>query len=66
MSAVDVLHATTGSAAELLDVADDRGAIRPGLRADLVVVDGSPDDVSGLGDRVRGVYLDGTRVSGRG
>ncbi len=62
MSPLDTLHATTGSAAELLDVATDRGTIRPGQRADLVVVDGDPDDVTGLGKRVRGVYLDGVEV----
>jgi imidazolonepropionase-like amidohydrolase len=66
MSPLDTLHATTGSAAELLDVAGDRGTIRPGLRADLVVVDGQPDDVDKLGDRVRAVYLDGVEVSRRG
>jgi imidazolonepropionase-like amidohydrolase len=65
LSILEALHATTGSAAELLDVAADRGTIRPGLRADLVVVDGSPDDVKGLGDRVRAVYLDGAEVSRR-
>jgi imidazolonepropionase-like amidohydrolase len=66
LSALEALHATTGSAAELLDVADDRGTIRPGLRADLVVVDGSPEDVTDLGARVRAVYLDGVEVSRRG
>jgi imidazolonepropionase-like amidohydrolase len=65
MSPLDTLHATTGSAAELLDVAGDRGTIRPGLRADLVVVEGDPSDVAGLGKRVRGVYLDGVEVSRR-
>jgi imidazolonepropionase-like amidohydrolase len=63
LSALEALHATTGSAAELLDVADDRGTLRPGLRADLVVVEGSPDDVTGLAGRVRSVYLDGAEVS---
>src|SRR3954451_21557362 len=65
LSALEALHATTGSAAELLDVADDRGTIRPGQRADLVVVDGRPEDVAGLGGRVRAVYLDGAEVSRR-
>jgi imidazolonepropionase-like amidohydrolase len=66
LSPLEALHATTGSAAELLDVAGDRGTIRPGQRADLVVVDGSPDDVGDLGNRVRAVYLDGVEVSRRG
>ncbi len=65
LSPLDALHATTGSAAALLDVAHDRGTLRPGLRADLVVVDGEPDDVSKLGHRVRSVHLDGREVSRR-
>ena len=65
LSPLEALHATTGSAAELLDVAGDRGTLRPGLRADLVLVDGSTEDVSGLGQRVRAVYLDGREVSRR-
>ena len=65
LSPLDALHATTGSAAELLDVHTDRGTLRPGLRADLVVVDGDPGDVTGLGERVRAVYLDGREVSNR-
>ncbi len=63
LSPLEALHATTGSAAELLDVAGDRGTIRPGQRADLVVVDGDPGDVTDLGSRVRAVYLDGVEVS---
>jgi imidazolonepropionase-like amidohydrolase len=62
LSALEALHATTGSAAELLDVAEDRGFLRPGQRADLVLVDGSPEDVSALGSRVRSVFLDGVEV----
>lgn len=65
MSALETLHATTGSAADLMDVATDRGTLQPGQRADLVVVDGDPDDVTGLGERVRAVYLDGVEVSRR-
>jgi imidazolonepropionase-like amidohydrolase len=66
LSALESLHATTGSAAELLGVAEDRGTIAPGKRADLVLLDGSPEDVAGLGARVRAVYLDGAEVSRRG
>jgi imidazolonepropionase-like amidohydrolase len=65
LTPLDTLRATTGSAAELLDVATDRGTIRPGQRADLVLVDGDPQDVTKLGDRVRAVYLDGREVSRR-
>lgn len=59
LSPRDALEATTGSAADLLGVGADRGRIRPGQRADLVVVGGDPDDVRGLRERVRRVYLDG-------
>ncbi|HSV40744.1 MAG TPA: amidohydrolase family protein [Nocardioidaceae bacterium] len=63
LGAIDALHATTGSAAALLRVEDDRGTLAPGKRADLVVVDGSPTDLVDLKHRVRGVYLDGELVS---
>lgn len=65
LSPLEALHATTGSAADLLDVGDDRGRIHEGLRADLVVVDGDPLDVSGLRERVRSVHLDGREVHRR-
>lgn len=63
MTATEVLHATTGSAADLLGVEADRGRFRPGLRADLVVVEGGPDDVADIASRVRAVYLGGVHVS---
>ena len=64
MSPAQALHAATGSATELLDVADDRGQVAPGQRADLVLVDGDPLDVATLGDRIRAVYQDGQLVAG--
>ncbi|HEV7655248.1 MAG TPA: amidohydrolase family protein [Mycobacteriales bacterium] len=64
MTPAQALHAATQSATELLDVADDRGTIAPGQRADLVVVDGDALEVGTLGDRIRAVYQDGTLVSG--
>lgn len=57
------LHAATGSASELLDVADDRGTIAVGQRADLLVVEGDALDIGTLGERVRGVYQDGRLVA---
>ncbi|WP_445257981.1 amidohydrolase family protein [Nocardioides aurantiacus] len=62
---VDALHAATGSAAALLGVDDDRGTLAPGKRADLVVVDGDPDDLEGVRERVRSVHLDGREVHRR-
>lgn len=64
LSPLEALHATTGSAAELLGVAEDRGTLAPGKRADLVLLDGSADDVTGLRERVRGVWQDGVRKVG--
>ncbi|MBA3436263.1 MAG: amidohydrolase family protein [Chloroflexi bacterium] len=64
MEPCDVLRAATRTAAELLGVAEDRGALEPGKRADMVVVDGDPLDFQDLHRRVRAVYLDGKLVSG--
>ncbi len=61
---LQVLKATTATAAECLDVAADRGTIEPGKRADFVVVDGDPTQFATLKERIAGVYLDGTLVSG--
>ena len=41
LTTVDVLRAATSLPARYFDL-DDRGAIRPGLRADLVLIDGDP------------------------
>jgi imidazolonepropionase-like amidohydrolase len=64
MTPAQAMVATTRSAAELLGVADELGTIEPGKRADAVVVNGDPLDVTGLGDRVSAVYRDGRRVVG--
>jgi imidazolonepropionase-like amidohydrolase len=63
MAPLDVLAATTSSAAALLGVDDRLGTLEPGKLADLVVVDGDPLDVTTLGERVRGVYQDGVLAS---
>jgi imidazolonepropionase-like amidohydrolase len=64
MTPAQALHATTRSAAELLGVADELGTVRPGHRADLVVVAGDGLDVGTLRDRIRAVYQDGRLVAG--
>jgi imidazolonepropionase-like amidohydrolase len=47
----DALRGATSLAAELLGVADRTGAVRPGLEADLIVIDRNPlDDIKALQD----------------
>ena len=65
MAPTDALVASTRTAAELLGVLDDRGTIEPGKRADLVVLDGDPLEMSKLGDRVTTVIQNGRVVSAR-
>jgi imidazolonepropionase-like amidohydrolase len=64
MTPEQALHAATQSATELLDVAQDRGTIAPGQRADLVVVDGDAREFGTLSERIRAVYQDGLLVGG--
>ena len=49
-------------AAQLMRLDQELGSIEPGKRADLVVLDGDPADLSGLADRVEQVWKDGVRV----
>jgi len=62
MRPAKVLRATTLGAAELLGVADDRGSIEPGKRADLVVSEGDPYDLEKLPGHVSAVWKDGRPV----
>ena len=64
MSVTDVWEATTRVAAELLGVAEDRGTLEVGKRADLVRFDGTSLDVADLRPRVAAVYQDGQPVPG--
>jgi len=63
MTATQALHAATLSAAQLLGVDAELGTLEPGKRADLVIAEGDPLDVAGLGKRVLAVYQDGILVS---
>jgi imidazolonepropionase-like amidohydrolase len=63
LTPVEALRAATSAAAELLGIADETGAIAPGRRADLLLVDGDPlADVTAL-TRVQGVWRAGRRVA---
>jgi imidazolonepropionase-like amidohydrolase len=64
MTPAQVLTAMTKSAAELLQLADETGMIRPGLLADIVVLEGDPFDLENLKTNVRAVYSAGRRVRG--
>ena len=59
------LKAATSEAARLLRLDDDRGRIDPGLRADLVLLDGPDLDVTDLPGRIRAVWHDGREVGPR-
>ena len=62
MTPEQVLAATTSGAAELLGLQDEVGRLAPGMRADIVVVDGDALALDGLRARVREVWKDGVRV----
>jgi imidazolonepropionase-like amidohydrolase len=64
LTPAQVLTATTCSAAELLRLADETGTIRPGMRADIVVLAGDPFDLASVKTNIRAVYSGGQRVRG--
>jgi imidazolonepropionase-like amidohydrolase len=64
MAPLDVLVATTKTAAELMGLELELGTVEPGKRADLVVVSGDPLDFRDLAARIEAVYQDGRLVAG--
>ncbi|HEY3512563.1 MULTISPECIES: amidohydrolase family protein [Kribbella] len=56
------LRAATIDAARLLGLADDRGEIAAGKRADLVVLDGTTLDCTAVDERIRRVFRNGVEV----
>ncbi|HVV13984.1 amidohydrolase family protein [Amycolatopsis sp.] len=56
-----MLKAATSEAARLLRLEHDRGRIEPGLRADLVLLQGTGLDVTDLPDRIRAVWQNGSQ-----
>jgi len=66
MSPAQALIATTRTAAELMGIEADRGAIEFGKRADLVIASGDALDISALGQRIRTVIQNGKVVAETG
>jgi imidazolonepropionase-like amidohydrolase len=64
LSALQVIHAATGAAAEATGHVSDFGTLQPGLSADLLLVDGNlATDISHLA-AVRRVYVEGHLLAG--
>ena len=68
LSANDAIVAATGTAAEALGIADKLGSVRPGLQADLIVIDGDPSENIWLltpeQAAIRSVFLRGIHFAG--
>jgi imidazolonepropionase-like amidohydrolase len=62
LSPLRVLHAATGSAAELMGLDQRIGFIRPGYQADLTLIGGDPFDFAAYPSNVLAVYRLGRRV----
>ncbi|MCU1658173.1 MAG: amidohydrolase family protein [Pseudonocardiales bacterium] len=62
MSPAAVLHSATGSAADLCGLGDVTGRVRPGLMADLVVVDGDPYEFGDISSRLHMIWQSGRRI----
>ncbi len=60
MTPVDALKAATSTASRVLDLDEKIGAIKPGLRADLVAVEGDPTREIASIRKVKLVMKDGT------
>ena len=63
MTNMEVLRATTSLTADLFGW-NDRGRLRPGLKADMLLVEGNPlEDISNLLN-IRGIWRDGVEFKG--
>ena len=63
MSPVEILRSATVVAAQVFGL-DDRGVIKPGKRADLLLVDGDPTSDISVTRAVRAVWCAGTEITG--
>ncbi len=60
--AMDALRAITARAAVLNGMGDRLGTLEPGKLADMIVVDGKPDEELGALERVEMTFIDGRRM----
>lgn len=59
MTALEAIHAATGFAAEVIDIADEVGTLKAGLAADVIVVEGDPSADLGALERLKLVLQGG-------
>ena len=62
MNPAQAVIATTRTAAHLMGLADDRGSLEPGKRADVVIARGLPFELADLRSRIRWVVQAGKVV----
>ena len=62
LSPAEALASATSVAARLLGLESEIGGVAPGLRGDLLVIEGDPFDLVGLKSRITDVYQGGLRV----
>jgi imidazolonepropionase-like amidohydrolase len=65
MSPLEVIHAATGAASEAVGRQADFGTLRPGLSADLLLVEGNAAENIGSLQSVRSVYVEGRELHRR-
>jgi imidazolonepropionase-like amidohydrolase len=64
LSPLEVIHAATGAASQATGHQDDFGTLRPGLSADLLLVDGDVAENLSQLSAVRRVYVEGQLLAG--
>ncbi len=62
MTPIEAIEAATAVSARALGVEKERGTIAPGMIADLVIVDGRPDEHIGDIEKTRRVFLNGAEL----
>jgi imidazolonepropionase-like amidohydrolase len=65
LTTFEAIQSATSTAAELLGVADRTGTLRPGLEADLIVVESNPLDDLRVLEKLRMVVSNGKVVLDR-